>query len=134
MRTHDFSAAPAIARAGSIFHGGAAYSGVGALLGLFLRWPRVRRAMHQAPGYLGHRVWYGFPYTIGTTSFWETHEQLLAFARSAEHREATAWMQRPGVARAAFIRYLTPLPDGNAIGAWSATSSDSTGSETRRSA
>jgi heme-degrading monooxygenase HmoA len=125
MRTRDFSVAPEIARAGSVFHGGTEYSGVRALVGLVVRWPRVRRAMRRSPGYLDHRVWYCYPFTIGTTSFWETQEQLLAFARSAEHREATAWMHRPGIARGAFIRYLVPLPDGNTVGVWSAARSGS---------
>ncbi len=81
--------------------------------------------MRQSPGYIDHQVWYRFPYTIGTTSFWETHEHLLAFARSDAHRKATAWMHRPGIARGGFIRYLAPLPDGNTLGAWSGASTDS---------
>jgi heme-degrading monooxygenase HmoA len=118
LYTADFSRAPATARAGAVFYGGTRYSGVWALIRLGWRWPRFRRELRRAPGYLGHHVWYSFPFTVGNVSFWESQQHLMAFARTPAHKQAAAWMVSPGVSRAGFIRYLTPLPVGNSLGEW----------------
>lgn len=124
MRTEDFSSAPGFATPGDVFYGGTHYSGIWSIIRLGFLWIRFSRALRNAPGYLGHTVWYRFPYTIGTISFWETREDLLSFARSQAHVDAVRWVLRPGVAKAAFIRFMTPRPVGHTIGAWHAEETD----------
>jgi heme-degrading monooxygenase HmoA len=118
--TEDFSAAPLPARAGALFFGGTRYTGPRALLGLVRVWLPVARRMRSAPGYRGHFVWYRFPFTFGTVSFWASRADLLAFGRTAEHRRAVDWLLTPGNARGAFIRFHAAEPAGHTIGAWRA--------------
>lgn len=120
MRSKDFSKTPPPAQAGEIFYGGTDYTGIRSIIKLGLMWLPFRRAMTRSQGYLGHRVWYRFPYTIGTISFWENRQDLLRFAQSQEHRDAVDWVLTPGVAHSAFIRYLTPRPSGHTVGNWRA--------------
>ena len=54
-----------------------------------------------------------FPFTFGNVSLWERREDMMAFARSPEHRDAVAWLLRPGVADGAFIRFLQAQPEGH---------------------
>jgi heme-degrading monooxygenase HmoA len=118
MRTDDFTAAPAFADCRSAFFGGTRYSGLRALLHVAVLWRGVARRMRSSPGYLGHFVWYRFPFTLGTVSLWDSREHMLAFARTAEHRAAAAWLLRPGAAEGAFIRFLAAEPAGHTLGAW----------------
>jgi heme-degrading monooxygenase HmoA len=118
--TEDFSSAPRPARGEALFFGGTSYTGPRALLGLVRVWLPVARRMRSAPGYLGHCVWYRFPFTFGTVSFWASRDDLTAFGRGAEHRRAVAWLLQPGNARGAFIRFHAAEPAGHTIGAWRA--------------
>ena len=120
MFTRDFSSAPGFAQCRCAFFGGTRYGGLLAMARLAVVWPAVARRMRSAPGYLGHFVWYRFPFTLGTLSLWDSREHMLAFARTAEHRAAVAWLLRPGVARGAFIRFLAAEPAGHTIGGWRA--------------
>jgi heme-degrading monooxygenase HmoA len=120
MYTRDFSHAPTAARGEALFFGGTEYTGLRALLGLVRVWRPVVRRMRSAPGYRGHFVWYRFPFTFGTASFWASREDLMAFGRTAEHRAAVAWVLRPGNARGAFIRFHAAEPAGHTVGAWRA--------------
>jgi phenylacetate-CoA ligase len=121
--TRDFSKAPAAARAGAIFYGGTQYSGVRSMIGLFRHWRRVRKTMMRSDGYLGHHIWYRFPFTFGTVSFFESQRQLMEFPRAGQHQRAEHWMYLPGVAEGAFFRLLTPGPAGYTHGIWSADGS-----------
>jgi heme-degrading monooxygenase HmoA len=120
MRTTDFSKAPPVARGTAIFFGGTRYSGLRSILRLILVWRRVSRTMKKARGYRGHYVWYRFPFSFGTISVWDSHEDLLEFARTREHREAVTWLYQPGTARGSFIRYYDARPEGHSIGEWRA--------------
>ncbi len=90
------------------------------MMQLGLVWWRVSRAMRRAPGYMGHFLWYRFPFTFGNFSFWDSWEHMVQFARSTEHRRAMAWLSRPRIARASFVRFLRAAPDGHSIGEWRA--------------
>jgi heme-degrading monooxygenase HmoA len=120
VHTRDFSKAPAAAQGEALFFGGTEYTGPRALLGLVRVWLPVARRMRAAPGYRGHVVWYRFPFTFGTVSFWASREDLMAFGRSDEHRRAVAWLLRPGNARGAFIRFHAAEAAGHTIGGWRA--------------
>ena len=120
MRTTDFSRAPRMGQAGAQFVGGTKFTGPRAFIGLARRWfPMVRR-MKRSRGYRGHKIWYTFPFTIGTIAFFETRDDLLAFARTPEHARIMRWVMRPGNAHGGFIRLFEALPSGYSSGVWRA--------------
>ena len=121
--TRDFSKAPANARAEAIFYGGTRYAGVRPMLGLMRHWRRVRNAMQASEGYLGHHIWFRFPFTFGMMTFFETQQQMMAFSQNIRHEQAANWMYIPGVAEGAFFRILSPTRNGYTHGVWSAEGS-----------
>jgi hypothetical protein len=89
-----------------------------ALIGLYRHWlPTVRR-LKESSGYLGHRVWFAFPFTFGTIAFFADRDSMLTFARCPEHARLIQWVMRPGNARGGFIRFWQVLPDGYSSGVW----------------
>jgi hypothetical protein len=120
MFTRDFSRAPGMAQGSYVFFGGTRYHGLRSALGLARRWPVFVRELRAAPGYRGHVLWYRFPFTFGSISSWDRREDLMAFAQTSAHRGAAAWMVRPGVADAAFIRFLRTDDAGHTFGDWRA--------------
>jgi heme-degrading monooxygenase HmoA len=120
MRTTDFSRAPAIGQATAQFVGGTRFTGVRSLVELYRRWRPMVRRLKESPGYRGHHVWYGFPFTLGTIAFFSDQEALLAFARSPEHAELMRWVMEPGKARGGFIRFYEVKPHGYSSGVWRA--------------
>jgi hypothetical protein len=120
MRTTDFSRAPAIGQARAQFVGGTKFTGVRAFIGLARRWFPLLRRMKASAGYRGHQIWYTFPFTIGTIAFFESRDDLLAFARTPEHAEIMRWVMRPGNAHGGFIRLYEVLPSGYSSGVWRA--------------
>jgi hypothetical protein len=120
VRTTDFSRAPAIGQARAQFVGGTKFTGVRAFSGLVRRWFPLLRRMKASPGYRGHQIWYTFPFTIGTIAFFDSRDDLLAFARTPEHAEIMRWVMRPGNAHGGFIRLYEVLPSGYSSGAWRA--------------
>jgi len=120
VHSKDFSSAPRTAQAEYVFFGGTRYSGMRAMIKLAFVWARLAKAMRAAHGYSGHYLWYRFPYTIGNFSFWATWDDMMAFARSDEHRKAMAWLAKPNVGKASFVRFLKAAPDGHTLGEWRA--------------
>ena len=118
MHTRDFSRAPKSSQAEYAFFGGTRYKGVFALVQLGYVWLRLSRAMRRAPGYMGHYIWYRFPFTFGNFSLWDTWQSMMRFARSKEHRRAMAFVARPRIGKAAFVRFLRFAPDGHTLGTW----------------
>jgi hypothetical protein len=76
------------------------------------------RQLKRSPGYKGHRVWYRFPFTLGTIAFFADKDALLSFARSPEHAAIMRWMMEPGNAKGGFIRIYEMLPHGYTSGVW----------------
>jgi hypothetical protein len=71
----------------------------GSLLALVqagLRWPALRRELTGAAGYVGHRLWYGFPYTVGLLTWWEDEAAAYRFAHLPAHLEFWEWATVPG--------------------------------------
>ena len=120
MRTTDFSRAPLMGQAGAQFVGGTNFTGLRAFVGLARRWFPLVRRMKRSPGYRGHKIWYTFPFTIGTIAFFATRDDLLVFARTREHAEIMRWVMRPGNAHGGFIRLYEVLPSGYSSGVWRA--------------
>jgi heme-degrading monooxygenase HmoA len=119
MITKDYSAAPKIARGTHMFFGATRYH-VRSLPRLAFVWWKVSRRMRSMPGYMGHFLWFRLPATFGNVSLWDSKDHMMAFARSKEHRRAIAWLAKPGVARAAFIRFLQADASGHSLGEWRA--------------
>ena len=119
MITSDFSRAPKFAQGTHMFFGATHYH-IHSLLRLALVWWRVSRRMRSIPGYMGHFLLFRPPATFGNVSLWDSREHMMAFARSKEHRDAIAWLVKPGVARGAFIRFLRANGSGHSLGEWRA--------------
>ncbi len=120
MRTKDFSSAPDIGQATAEFVGATSFAGPISMLRLTRRWPVLVRKLQSAPGYCGHRVWYRFPFTLGTIAFFSDRESLLRFARSPEHAAIMRWVMRPGIAYGGFIRIYEANASGYSSGVWRA--------------
>ena len=120
MRTTDFSRAPLIGQAGAQFVGATKFTGPRAFVGLVRRWFPLVRRMKRSRGYRGHKIWYSFPFTLGTIAFFATRDDLLTFARTKEHAEIMRWVMRPGNAHGGFIRLFEVLPSGYSSGVWRA--------------
>ncbi len=120
MHTKDFSSAPSAARGQFVFFGGTRYAGIRALLQLSWVWFQLARAMRRAPGYMGHHLWYRFPYTFGNFSVWDSWDHMMEFGRSREHRKVMKWVARPSIGRASFVRFLRASPEGHTLGKWRA--------------
>ncbi|MEU7996478.1 DUF4188 domain-containing protein [Micromonospora sp. NPDC049060] len=125
MRTRDFSRAPARAQAGAMFFGATRYRGPLAILRLFPAWRRMVRDMRRMSGYRWHRVYWEFPFTLGTVAFFTDREALMRFARSRHHRKLMVWLtDGDRNATAGFIRLFTAEPDGYSNGLWRAESTE----------
>jgi hypothetical protein len=102
------------------FVGGTRFSRPRALIELYQRWRPMVRRMKRSPGYRGHRVWYRFPFTLGTIAFFVDRAALLEFARCPEHAELMRWVMHPGNAKGGFIRFFEVQPYGYSSGIWRA--------------
>lgn len=90
--------------AGAVFVGATRYTGPLAWARLAPRWIRLVRQLRRMPGYSHHRVYYSPPFTLGTLGFFETHEDLMRFARTGEHRDLMSWVLGERNARGGYIR------------------------------
>jgi len=120
MRTTDFSRAPEIGQATAQFVGATKFRHPFALIGLYRHWMPTVRRLKTSTGYLGHRVWWAFPFTFGTIAFFTNREALLTFARCPEHARLMEWVMKPGNAHGGFIRFWEVEPGGYSSGVWRA--------------
>jgi hypothetical protein len=72
------------------------FGGLIALLQAATRWPGLRRELVHARGYVGHRLWYRFPFTVGILSWWEDQAASYRFAHLPAHLEFWEWATTPG--------------------------------------
>jgi hypothetical protein len=121
MRTADFSQAPAPAQAGAMFVGATRYRPLG-LVRLLPRWLRMVRDLKRMRGYCWHRVYWQFPFTLGTIAFFTDRDSMLRFARSRHHRAMMVWVtdHRGRNATGGYIRLYTAEPGGYSNGVWRA--------------
>ena len=68
-----------------LFDGATEFAGLKGVLWAMWHWPALRRAMKDTPGYLAHRLWYGFPYTIGLVTWWKDEAAAYRFSRTPSH-------------------------------------------------
>ncbi|MEJ7726216.1 MAG: DUF4188 domain-containing protein [Actinomycetes bacterium] len=115
---HPLSSDRAPLEAGTaVFVGATRYTGPLAWLRLAPRWFAMVRTMRRMPGYVGHGVYYDWPFTLGTMGFFATREDMLGFARTGEHRAVMQWVvggAEPGSrtnATGGYIRIYDAEPD-----------------------
>lgn len=76
----------------SVFVGATRYVGPLTWLRLLPRWNAMVTQMKRLPGYRGHGVYFEPPWTLGTVGFFESQDDLMAFARTGEHRSLMSWV------------------------------------------
>lgn len=121
MRTSDFSKAPAQAQATAMFVGATRYSGPVSIITLSFTWVRLVRDLKRMRGYCWHKVYWEFPFTLGTIAFFTDRDALLRFARSRYHRKLMVWVtDGTKNATGGYIRVYGAEPQGYSNGVWRA--------------
>ena len=121
MRTTDFSAAPRQAQAAAMFLGATRYRGPLAMLALAPVYLRMVRDLKRMRGYCWHKIYWEFPFTLGTLAFFTNTDAMLRFARSRHHRRLMVWVtDGTKHATGGYIRLYTAGPCGYTNGAWRA--------------
>jgi hypothetical protein len=121
MRTTDFSQAPDKARATAMFMGGTRYRGLRSLISLSRTWFLLVRDMKRMRGYVWHRIYWEFPFTLGTIAFFTDQDALLLFARSKHHRALMPWISDGKKnATGGWIRFYNAAESGYSQGIWRA--------------
>jgi hypothetical protein len=121
MRTTDFSKAPPQAQAECIFVGATRYSGPLAIFRLQFTWWRMVRQMKSMPGFRWYKIYYEFPFTLGTIGMFESRDAMMRFARGKHHRKLMQWItdgNRNG--KGGYIRVYNAEAVGYTNGIWSA--------------
>jgi len=72
------------------------FGGLLPLLQAAWRWPALRREMLNASGYVQHRMWFSFPFTVGILSWWQDEAAAYRFAHLPAHLEFWEWAGEPG--------------------------------------
>ncbi len=105
-----------------MFVGATRYSGVRSIVTLTRTWFAMVRQMKRMEGYRWHKVYWEFPFTLGTIAFFSDRDALLKFARSKHHRELMCWVTDHGTRNATggFIRLYNAEPEGYSNGVWRA--------------
>lgn len=121
MRTTDFSKAPPQARATAMFVGATRYRGPLSIITLTFTWFRMLRDMKRMRGYCWHKVYWEFPWTLGTMAFFTDRDAMLRFARSRHHRKLMVWVtDGKKNATGGYIRLYNAEPAGYSNGVWRA--------------
>ncbi|MEU6998020.1 DUF4188 domain-containing protein [Nonomuraea sp. NPDC046570] len=121
MRTTDFSQAPPQGQATAMFVGATRYRSPLSIFTLSFTWFRMVRDMKRMRGYCWHKVYWEFPFTLGTMAFFTDRDALLRFARSRHHRKLMQWVtDGTKNATAGYIRIYTAEPAGYSNGLWRA--------------
>src|SRR5262249_47279409 len=87
MRTTDFTKAPPQAQATAMFVGATRYRGPLSIVVLSFTWYRMLADLKRMRGYCWHKVYWEFPFTLGTLAFFTDRDAMLRFARSRYHRK-----------------------------------------------
>lgn len=83
---------PGLADARSMFVGATRYTGPHAWLALGRTWSPMVATMRRLRGFRWYAVYYDPPFTLGTLAFFSGRDELLAFARTPEHRDLMLWI------------------------------------------
>jgi hypothetical protein len=122
MRTTDFSKAPQLAQATAMFVGATRYRGPHSIVVLSFTWFRMIRQLKRLQGYCWHRVYWEWPFTLGTIAFFSDRDSMLKFARSKYHRQLMCWITDHGTRNGTggYIRLYTADQGGYTNGVWRA--------------
>lgn len=63
-------------------------------IGLLRRWPRLRRELMAAEGYVAHRIYIAGPTTIGLLTWWDSRKAMIQFAHGPTHHDVWEWAVR----------------------------------------
>ncbi|WP_052460457.1 hypothetical protein [Microbacterium gorillae] len=98
--------------AGAMFFGATKYTTPVSWIAFARTWFPLVRRMRAMPGYRGHRVYWMWPFTLGTIGFFDRRDTLWAMARGPEHRYLMTWLTASGRwASAGYIRMLRSEAD-----------------------
>ncbi len=121
MRTTDFSKAPPQAQATAMFVGATRYRGPLSIIVLTFTWYRMLADLKRMRGYCWHKVYWEFPFTLGTLAFFTDRDAMLRFARSRYHRRLMVWVtDGTRHATGGYIRLYGAEPSGYSNGVWRA--------------
>jgi len=121
MRTNDFSKAPPQGQATAMFVGATRYRGPLSILMLSFTWYRMLAVLRRMRGYCWHKVYWEFPFTLGTLAFFTDRDAMLRFARSRYHRKLMIWVtDGTRHATGGYIRLYIAEPGGYSNGVWRA--------------
>src|SRR6266851_1760604 len=87
-------------------------SGPLALLWVASRWPVLRRELVGARGYIGHRLWFAWPWTFGLTTWWQDAADPYRYAHLPEHLRLWAWAAEPGHTRGGWLAHYRYVRGG----------------------
>jgi hypothetical protein len=121
MRTTDFSKAPPQGQATAMFVGATRYRGPLSVIVLSFTWYHMLADLKRMRGYCWHKVYWEFPFTLGTLAFFTDRDAMLRFARSRYHRKLMIWVtDGTKHATGGYIRLYSAEPDGYSNGVWRA--------------
>jgi hypothetical protein len=121
MRTTDFTNAPPQAQATAMFVGATRYRGPLSIVVLSFTWYRMLADLRRMRGYCWHKVYWEFPFTLGTLAFFTDRDAMLRFARSRYHRKLMIWVtDGTKHATGGYIRLYHAEPGGYSNGVWRA--------------
>ncbi|WP_205529207.1 GNAT family N-acetyltransferase [Microbacterium halotolerans] len=102
---------PGPMEAGALFFGETRYTSPLSWLAFSRRWVRLVARMVRMRGHRGHRVYWTWPFSLGTIAFFDSEDAMLAMSRGPEHRELMVWLTASNRwASAGFIRFYAPVP------------------------
>ena len=109
---------PGPMEARSLFFGETRYRSPLSWLAFSRRWGRLVARMARMRGYRGHRVYWAWPFTLGTIAYFEDQDALLAMSRGPEHRELMVWLTAGDRwATAGFIRFYARVDEEEPVAA-----------------
>src|SRR5258708_22673994 len=87
-------------------------SGPWAMLWVARRWPALRGELVGARGYIGHRLWFAWPWTVGVTTWWADEAAAYRFAHMPQHLRLWAWAAQPGHTRGGWLAHYRYVRGG----------------------
>jgi hypothetical protein len=87
-------------------------SGPLALLWVGSRWPALKRELVGARGYIAHRLWFAWPWTIGVTTWWQDEAAAYRSAHMPQHQRFWAWAAETGRTRGGWLAHYRYVRGG----------------------
>ncbi len=87
-------------------------SGPLAVLWTARHWPALKRELVGAPGYIAHRLWFAWPWTIGVTTWWQDEAAAYRFAHMPQHLRFWTWAADTGRTRGGWLAHYRYVRGG----------------------